>query len=47
MRLPLSPSTEPVAAEPLEMALLSSILAACSYISGGYWCLLASPVTQH
>nr|XP_048272334.1 protein eva-1 homolog A isoform X1 [Myodes glareolus]XP_048272336.1 protein eva-1 homolog A isoform X1 [Myodes glareolus]XP_048272337.1 protein eva-1 homolog A isoform X1 [Myodes glareolus]XP_048272338.1 protein eva-1 homolog A isoform X1 [Myodes glareolus]XP_048272339.1 protein eva-1 homolog A isoform X1 [Myodes glareolus]XP_048272340.1 protein eva-1 homolog A isoform X1 [Myodes glareolus]XP_048272341.1 protein eva-1 homolog A isoform X1 [Myodes glareolus] len=33
MRLPLSPSTEPVAAEPLEMALLSSVLAACSYIS--------------
>ncbi|XP_050020906.1 LOW QUALITY PROTEIN: protein eva-1 homolog A [Alexandromys fortis] len=29
----LKPSTEPVAAEPLEMALLSSILAACSYIS--------------
>ncbi|XP_051059015.1 LOW QUALITY PROTEIN: protein eva-1 homolog A [Phodopus roborovskii] len=29
----LSPSTEPVAAEPLEMALLSSVLAACSYMS--------------
>lgn len=33
MKLPLSPSTEPVAAQPLEMALLSSILAAWAYIS--------------
>ncbi|XP_051010717.1 protein eva-1 homolog A [Acomys russatus] len=33
MKLPLSPSMEPVATEPSEMALLSSILAAYSYIS--------------
>ncbi|XP_076796045.1 protein eva-1 homolog A isoform X1 [Arvicanthis niloticus] len=33
MKLPLSSSTEPVATEPLGMALLSSILAAWSYIS--------------
>lgn len=33
MKLPLSPSTEPVATEPLGMALLSSLLAAWSYIS--------------
>lgn len=44
MRLPLSPSMEPVATEPLEMALLSSILAAYSYISGGCCCLLARAV---
>lgn len=45
MKLHLSPSTEPVAAEPSEMALLSSLLAAYSYISGGCWCLLARTVT--
>lgn len=35
MKLPLSPSAEPEATEPLGMALLSSLLAAWSYISGG------------
>lgn len=42
-----APQPQPEAAEPLEMALLSSVLAACSYISGGCWSLLARAVTWY